>query len=319
MRAAVVRSLAGPDGVAIDDFPDPQPGSGEVRLRVEAAGLNNSDLQATRSGGYGRREPPFRWGQEAAGVVEALGEGVGALAVGDRVAGRVADALAEVAVARADELLRIPDSLSFVDAAALPVGYLTAAIALVFQADVQPDEWVLVQAAAGAVGTAAVQLAKLAGANVIATSSSAEKRRRLLELGADHALDYAEVAAAVPELTGGAGIDVGLDGAGAATFAPLLDVLAESGRICMYGTFTGLPSGGAERIFIRNGTLHGLSLWTNRHYVHAYQLLAGTVLPALEGGRIVSVAESVFPLAQLADALRLIERREQFGKVVVTM
>lgn len=319
----MVREFGGPDSVRIEEVAAPgAPGPGQVLVKLEAAALNNSDLQATRGSYSPGRTLPFRFGQDGAGVVEAVGAGVTSLSAGDRVTGHVSDSLAEYGLAPEAELVRIPDGLSMLDAAALPVAYLTAGIALVYQAQVQPGEWVLIQAAGGVVGTAAVQLARLRGARVIATAGSEYKRSRLLELGAEAVFDSGDqtaVVAGVKELTGGAGIDVGLDGAGDRTYQPLLELLANNGRICLYGTVTGLPQGGADRIFVRNGTLHGLVLWTNRHYPAAYGLLRDEVIPALTAGRIRSVAENVFPLDRLGEALALIEGRQQFGKVVITI
>lgn len=318
MRAAVITALEGPGAIEIWEVPPPpEPGPGEVRLRVVAVGLNNSDLQATRPGAYPAGTPPLRFGQEAAGVIDAVGPGV-EWRIGDRVAGHVPEALAEAALAAAGELVKVPEQISLYDAAALPVGYLTAGIALHFLAKVRKRDWVLVQAAAGGCGTAAVQLAKLRGARVIATSASAEKRARLRDLGADHVLDYGAVRTSIAELTGGSGVDVALDGAGEATFEPMLDVLAENGRLCLYGTVTGLPRGGTERILMRNASVYGISLWTNRHYWQAYRLLDLEVFPALAEGRLRSVVGTVRPLERITETMGMIERRQVFGKLVIS-
>lgn len=317
MRTVILRGLTGPGSLALEHAPIPQPGPDQVRLRMAAAGLNRSDLQMTTGDYHGPGFAlPQPMGQEGAGIVDAVGDGVVSVAPGDRVIGRVRGALADYGIAAAGDLVRLPEAISLQNGAALPIAHMTAGIALICQARVRSGEWVLVQGASGGVGVAAVQLARLLGARVIATAGSEAKRARLRALGVDVAVGYDDVVEAVAQHTDGAGVDVGLDGAGAATFTLLLQSLAEHGRACLYGTVSGMPTGGAETIFRRNATLFGLVLWTSRHYPAGLELLRETVLPAVAAGRLSPCAEVVSRDA-LHEALGRLERRDHFGKLVV--
>lgn len=319
MKAAVINEYGGPEAVRVEEVATPEPGPGQVLVRVGAAAFNNSDLQTTH-GGYGRRPLPHVLGQEGAGVVEAIGPEAAGLSTGDRVTGHIPKSFAEYAVANADELVGLPAEIPFDVAASLPIAYMTAGMALVHKAAVKPGEWVLVQAASGGVGTAAVQLAKLLGARVIATSGSTEKLDRLLALGADHGINYAEsdVAEEARKITGGDGVAVALDGAGKDTFGACIDSLGSNGRVVVYGTLTGLDVElSLRKLLTHNAALYGIAIWTNDDYRNALDLLRDTVLPGIRDRKLQPVIDRRVGLDGVAGALSAIAAREHFGKIVV--
>jgi len=214
MRAIRFHSLGEPDVLKLEETPDPTPQPGQVVVRVRAAGVNFADTRFRRGTYFVRPRFPQIPGMELAGEVSALGEGVAAFKIGDRVMGLGAGAYAELAPARVDDLVAIPDGLDFATAAALPVQGITAHHLLGLAGRLAKGERVLVHAAAGGVGTLAVQLAKRFGAaQVIATASSAEKLDLARSLGADVGIDYTttDVVAAVKDATGGAGVDIVLE------------------------------------------------------------------------------------------------------------
>ncbi len=291
-------------------------------MRVKAAGINNSDLQMT----YGKYQRPRDsalpqiLGQEAAGVVDAVGANVKGFLPGMRVVGHVRGAFAEMAIAPATELLAIPDDISFEVAASLPINYLTAIVALIHRTKVQTGEWVLVHPGSGGVGTAAVQLAKLLGAKVIATAGNAAKVEYLLKLGADYGINYSSqnVVSEVGKITGNSGVQVALDGGGKLTFADCLGAIANNGRIACYGTTTGLdaalPMG---KLLGRNIAVYGIALWYNSDYQTSWQTLKDVVIPAFVQGKLQPTIEQVVGLEEVSEALTKIEQRGLMGKIVV--
>jgi NADPH:quinone reductase len=322
MKAARIHDDSGPTAVRIDEVEVLQPGPGEVRIRVGAAGINNSDLQATYGTyrGYGYQGLPHILGQEAAGEVDAVGLGVEELVPGMRVVGHVKGAFAEMAIGPANELLPLADEVSFVVAASLPIAYLTAGMALIHKANVQDGEWVLVHPGSGGVGTAAVQLAQLLGGRVIATAGTRAKVQRLVELGASQGIDYSlqDVASEVQRITGNSGVQVALDGGGKVTFAHCLEAIANNGRIASYGTTTGmdaaLPMG---KLLGRNATVYGIALWYNRDYQSSLDTLRDLVIPAVAQGKLQPTIDEIVDLEGVSRALVKMENREVTGKIVL--
>jgi NADPH:quinone reductase len=322
MKAARIHDDSGPTAVRIDEVEVLQPGPSEVRIRVGAAGINNSDLQATYGTyrGYGYQGLPHILGQEAAGEVDAVGLGVEELVPGMRVVGHVKGAFAEMAIGPANELLPLADEVSFVVAASLPIAYLTAGMALIHKANVQDGEWVLVHPGSGGVGTAAVQLAQLLGGRVIATAGTRAKVQRLVELGASQGIDYSlqDVASEVQRITGNSGVQVALDGGGKVTFAHCLEAIANNGRIASYGTTTGmdaaLPMG---KLLGRNATVYGIALWYNRDYQSSLDTLRDLVIPAVAQGKLQPTIDEIVDLEGLSRALVKMENREVTGKIVL--
>lgn len=322
MKAARIYDYSGATAVRVDEVEVLQPGPGEVRIRVGAAGINNSDLQATYGTyqGYRNQELPYILGQEAAGEVDAVGLGVKEFVPGMRVVGRVRGAFAEMAFGLATELLPLADEVSFAVAASLPIAYLTAGMALIHKANVQHGEWVLVHPGSGGVGTAAVQLAQLLGGRVIATAGNQAKVKRLLELGALQGIDYSiqDVASEVRRITGNSGVQVALDGAGKVTFADCLEAIANNGRIVSYGTTTGmdaaLPMG---KLLGRNATIYGIALWYNSDYHSSLGTLRDLVIPAVAQGKLQPTIDEIVDLEGVSGALIRMENRDLMGKIIV--
>jgi NADPH:quinone reductase-like Zn-dependent oxidoreductase len=336
MRALVMTKHGPPDeALAIQERPDPPVGPGQVRIRVRAAGLNFADVLA-RIGLYpDAPKPPTVMGYEAAGEIESVGPGGDGFQPGQRVAaGTRFNGFAELATADVSNVLPIPDSLSFEEAAAVPVVFGTAYAALVLLSAVRPGETVLVHAAAGGVGMAAVQIARDRGAEVIGTASAA-KHDAVREQGAAHMIDYRnqDVGVEVNRLTGGEGVDVVLDALGA--FRESYKLLRPGGRLVMYGAsqlLTGdkrnvvkvlraiatMPRFNAIKLMNDNRSVMGLNLlhwWDERGSLDE---LLGPLRELLDRGVIKPVVAATFPFDRAADAHRFIQERRNVGKVVLT-
>ena len=240
---AVIPRYGAPDVFEMRTAPDPTPGEGEIRIRVRAAGINFADMLA-RIGLYpDAPKPPMVVGYEVAGVVDAIGRGVTGLSEGDRVVALTRfGGYADSVVVPAAQAFHFPDRLSDAEAAAVPVAYLTAAIALYRMAALSAGETVLVHNAGGGVGIAATQLARLRRATVIGTAS-AVKHDALRSFGVEHAIDYrhANVAKEVKRITRGRGVDVILDPIGGGSFTDSYRMLAPLGRLVMLGMSSDAP------------------------------------------------------------------------------
>ena len=242
MRAFVCHRLSDDlSGVGVEERMMPEPGPGEVRLKVEAASVNFPDILLCQGKYQLKLEPPFVPGMDMAGIVDAVGGGVSGLAVGDAVAGGARfGGFAEYAIARADALQAKPETMSFSEAAAYPAAYLTAYVALVRRANLQAGETLLVHGASGGVGLAAVDVGKLLGATVIATSASDEKLDKVVDYGADYALNVTQgFKTRVKSLTGGRGADVIFDPVGGDVFDESVRCIGFGGRLCVIGFTSG--------------------------------------------------------------------------------
>jgi synaptic vesicle membrane protein VAT-1 len=336
MRALVLTKHGPPDeALAVQERPDPPVGPGQVRIRVHAAGLNFADVLA-RVGLYpDAPKPPAVLGYEAAGEVESVGPGADGFQPGQRVvAGTRFNGFAELVTADVSNVLPIPDRLSFEEAAAVPVVFGTAYAAVVLLSAVRPGETVLVHAAAGGVGIAAVQIARDRGAEVIGTASAA-KHDAVREQGAAHVIDYRsqDVQAEVNRLTGGKGVDVVLDALG--SFRESYKLLRPGGRMVMYGAsqlLTGdkrnivktlravatMPRFSAIKLMNDNRSVMGLNMlhwWDERG---SLEELIGPLNDLLDRGVIKPVVAEAFPFDRAADAHRYIQERKNVGKVVLT-
>ena len=337
MRQAVIPRHGGPDVFELREAPDPVPGEGEILVRVRAAGINFADILA-RIGLYpDAPKPPLVVGYEVAGVVAAVGPGVTQPHEGDRVVALTKfGGYADTVVVPASRAFRFPDRLSDAEAAAVPVTYLTAAIALYKMAAVSAGETVLVHNAGGALGIGATQLARLRRATVIGTASVA-KHDALRRFGVDLAIDYrhGNVEAEVRRFTKGRGVDVILDPIGGKSFGASYRMLAPLGRLVMLGmssmsgerrnTLRVLQSWWAMKPFSplslinRNRGVFGLHvghLWEERRQL---QPLIDLVLSELSASRLDPVVARTFPLERVADAHRYIHSRANIGKVVLTV
>jgi NADPH2:quinone reductase len=299
----------------------PEPGPEQVRIEIEAAGINFADIMQRRGKYLGGPEPPYVPGLEAAGTIDATGERVN-LDEGDRVVAMLdSGGYGEFALANPQSLFPIPEGMGFEEAAGFPVQFLTAHGCLFGWGGLKEDERVLIQAASGGVGTAAVQLASQAGAEVFGTASSEAKLDLAAELGCDYPINYVEddFVEEVDDITDGEGIDLALDGVGGDVFHDTLDALPPFGRVVTYGAASGdTASVDTGQLLFSNKTVIGY------HLGRALQADPGRVLEAVpeltqrltDGDLKVIVGES-FPLTDAADAHRYIENRESSGKVVL--
>ncbi len=315
----------GPEVLEVRDVPDPAYGPEEVRARVRATAVNRADL-LQRRGRYPAPPgaPPDIPGLEFAGEVEECGSRVRGLRPGDRVMGILGGGgYAERVSIHERACIAVPPGLSWEQAAAVPEAFLTAHDALFARGGLAAREAVLLHAAASGVGTAAVQIARAAGARVVALSRSAEKRRRLGELGADRVLDpgTGDLAAAVREAASGS-VDLVVDFLGAGAWALNLDVLAERGRLVLVGTLTGSRVEADLSVLMRKrlsviGTV--LRARPIEEKIALAEEFARRTLPLLASGRLVPVVDRVLPLAEAGAAHAAMERDENFGKIVLSV
>ena len=327
MKAIVIASPGGPEQLVLREVESPVPSRGEVRVRVRASAINRADL-LQRMGMYPAPAdaPKDIPGIELAGVVDALGEGVTRLAVGDRVFGLVGGgAYAEHVTAHERTLAKMPDGISFTDGAAIPEAFITAYDAMVTQARLAAGESVLVSAVGSGVGTAAVQIARAIGAVAIGTSRTEDKLGRAHALGMRHGVTVApdgKFADAVRGLTGGAGVDVVLELVGGAYMAENLACTALRARIVLVGMLAGnraeLDLGAIlrKRLEIRGTVLRSRPL---EEKILAAQTFERHLVPLFATGALAPVVDKTFPLADAAGAHAYVATNDGFGKVVLEM
>ncbi|HEY8042357.1 MAG TPA: NAD(P)H-quinone oxidoreductase [Polyangiaceae bacterium] len=324
MRAIVIREPGGPDVLELRDLPTPEPSRGEVRVRVRGTAVNRADL-LQRMGMYPAPpgSPANVPGLEIAGEVEALGDGVTELATGDRVFGVVGGGgYAEQLVVHARTLARIPEGMTFTDAAALPEAAITAWDAMVEQAGLAAGEVVLVHAAGSGVGTAAFQIARAVGARAVGTARTADKIGRARELGlADGVVvEDGRFAAQVLALTGGRGVDVVLELVGGAYVAEDLACLAPQGRVVVVGMMAGTRVDVDLAVLMRKrAELRGTMLRSRplEEKILAARALQRHLVPLFASGAVRPVVDRVLPLAQAAEAHGAMQSNETFGKIVL--
>ncbi|ALH81005.1 NADPH:quinone oxidoreductase family protein [Sphingopyxis macrogoltabida] len=323
MRALQVRELL-PDhaGAGLVDLPVPEPGPGEVRVRVGAAAVNFPDLLMTRGAYQLKPELPFVSGLEFSGEVDAIGPGVTGWRAGDAVVGgNRFGAMAEYCIVPAGALRRKPAALGWEEAAAYPAAYLTAWVALVRCARVEPGEWVLVHGAAGGVGLATVDLARTLGARVIAAASSAGKRAALAELYAPEAVIDAAPGfrETVKDLTGGRGADVIFDPVGGDVFDESTRCIAFGGRLLVVG----FASGRIPEVSVNMPLIKGFSVVGVRagEYGRRFPDRGAENLAAIDAlaaaGKIRPHVHAALDLADWREGFAMLERREVVGKVVL--
>jgi putative PIG3 family NAD(P)H quinone oxidoreductase len=326
MKAVVFTGKGGPEVVEVREVPDPVPGRGEVLVRVRAAAMNRADLLQRR----GLYPPPRGYredvpGLELAGEVAALGEGATGWKPGDRVMAIAAgEAQAELAVAHERMLVRVPDGLSWEQAGAVPEAFLTAHDALFTIGGLRPGWTVLIHAAGSGVSTAAIQLARAAGATCIGTSRTAEKLEKARALGLDHGIrvgaDEPRFADEVKRITGGGGVLLILDFVGASYAAENLAALAGGGRIVVIGTMGGPRAAVDLGLLMRSrGSIVGTVLRPRpiEEKIRATQDFAREVLPLLAAGKVKPVVDAALPLARAREAHERMEKNDSFGKIVL--
>lgn len=343
MNAVVLRQHGGPEVLQIEQIAVPEPGPGEVRVAVKAVALNHLDIWVRRGGPAFHLDYPHRLGSDVAGEIHAFGPGAdrGDLAVGDRVVvspgiscGHCRACLsgsdnlcpryrilgentqggyAEYLVVPRQNLLPYPGALSFAEAAAVPLTFLTAWQMMVRKAQVRPGELVLIHGAGSGVSVAGIQICKLFGARVVVTASSDEKLARARELGADETINYrtGDFVDAVRALTSKRGVDVVLDHVGGDTFARSIKITRNGGRIVTCGATSGFsPQVDLRHLFFRQIQVLGSTMGPKGDLFE--------ILTHVETGRLRPVVHGIMPLAEAAAAHRVLEERQAFGKVVLT-
>lgn len=341
MRAVVIPRQGGPDVLEVQERPDPQVAPGEVRIEVRAAGINFADLLA-RTGMYpDAPKLPAVLGYEVAGIIETVGAGVGELAVGDRVmAATRFGGQAELVSVAAGSVIPMPEGLSFEQGAAFPVNYATAYAGIVLMGGLRAGDRVLIHAAAGGVGIAAIQIAKAGGAEIFGTAS-ASKHESIKAQGVDHAIDYRneDFEKVVDRITDGTGIDIAFDAIGPSSFRRDYRLLRPGGRLICYGlsdvqsgerrnipgalknlaamTTATMPWWKSMAIMNENKGVFGLNML---HWWDDEGDMSRAIDPLvadLEAGRLVPVVAEAFPFDRAADAHRFIHDRKNVGKVVL--
>jgi NADPH:quinone reductase-like Zn-dependent oxidoreductase len=314
---------------------DPEPGAGQVRIRVAAAGVNFADVMA-RIGLYpDAPKLPTVVGYEVAGTIDAVGPGT-KLVVGTRVLAMIRfGGYGDVVVVPEPMAVPLPDGLSFEKAAAIPVNYLTAWTMLVWLGNSHPGEKVLVHAAAGGVGQAALQICKVRGAEVIGTASRS-KHARLKELGVSHCIDYTteDFEVEVKRITNGRGVDIVLDAVGGESFGKSYRSLAPLGRMFVFGgsafapkgtrnlfsvarAFLAMPSFKPMTMMSENRGVHGVNLGHLWNETEKIRVMLGDVMALVREGKLDPVVDKTFPFTQAGEAHRYIQERKNFGKVVL--
>lgn len=343
MRAALFRRHGGPEVMEVGELPDPVAGPGQVLVRVRAAALNHLDLWVRRGLPSLPVTFPHVLGGDVCGVVAELGPGATGVKEGDRVVvapglscGRCARCLggednlcrdyqmigehrwggeAELLAVPAGNVLHAPPGPPDAALAAIPIAYMTAWQMLMDRARVKRRETVLVMAAGSGVGVAAIQIAKLHDAQVIAASSSDDKLARAKALGADETLRYGEgvdLAGALKKLTGRRGVDVIIEHTGGPTFPVLVKALAQGGRLVTCGTTGGYEASIDLRyVFWRQLSILGSTIAARSRLL--------TLLQLVGDGRLHPVVDRIMPLAEVAEAHRILEARQVFGKLVLAL
>ncbi|MER9429972.1 zinc-dependent alcohol dehydrogenase family protein [Mesorhizobium sp. M0408] len=328
--ARVVRfhELGGPEVLRIENVDAPAPASGEIQIRVKALGINRAEA-LLRSGTYIQAAPlPSGLGLEAAGIVEMVGEGVDGFAPGDAVSIVPPLSMArwpaygEIATYPAELVVKHPPSLSWEEAAAAWMQYLTAYGALIDIADLQSEDFVVITAASSSVGLAAIQIANMVGATPIAVTRTSAKKRALLEFGAAHVIASAEedLEARLKRIAGPGGVRVVFDAVGGPIFKPLTAAMAPGGILIEYGGLSAdstpfpLPAVLAKTLTLRGYLVHEIT--SNPARLQAAKTF---ILDGLSSGSLKPVIARTFPFDQIVEAHRYLESNEQFGKIVVTV
>ncbi len=340
MKAVRVHESGGVDKFIYEDAPDPQPSHNDVLVRVKGCALNHLEAWAAKTSAGTTYPRPRILGADVAGVIEAVGDSVSGVEIGAEIllspgtscgkclaclsakdnlcasysiiGQRDDGGLAELVVAPAVNVIPKPENLSFEEAAAIPLVFVTVWHMLITRANVQRGETVLVNAAGSGVGTAAIQVAKLLGARVIASAGSDAKLAKARELGADETINYntSELAEEARRLTDGRGVDAVVENVGTQIFEGSIRAMARNGRLVTCGATAG-PNAtlNVTRFFLQHQTLLGSFMGTKAELLQA--------MPYFASGQIRPVVDKVFPLKEIKPALERMLNREQFGKIVL--
>jgi len=323
MKSVRFHQTGGPHVLIVEDVAQPTPGPGEVLVRIEAVGVNFADVLRRRGDAYPEPSPtPFTLGGEIAGTIEALGEGVSEPAVGTAVFATPGQGgYAQYIVVPSARVIALPAGIDAAQATSLVVQGLTAAFSLREAGRLAPGERVLIEAAAGGVGSFAVQLAKLYGAGqVIAATSSREKHALALSLGADVAVDYTDPdwAGRVREVTDGRGADLVLEMVGGPTLGRALDAMGPFGRMVVYGLASGETAlVDPQRLVTFNQTVTGFYIRGFFERPALIQQTLAEIVGFVQSGQLKLQVGERIPLSQAAEAHRQLEGRQTTGKIVL--
>jgi NADPH2:quinone reductase len=326
MKAIVVAASAGPESLELRDVAEPKPAKDEVLVRIHAAGVNFADVRAAQGKYPGGPEPPFVAGREFAGIVESTGEKV--------MGYSQQSAFAEKIATPRNLIFPAPPGWDFEHCAAFPVNYLTAWLAY-WKAGLvkgpgteddpspvnpRPTKRVLIHAAAGGVGTAAVQIGKELGIETFGTASTEEKLARVQQLGLNHPINYErqDYEARVKEITGGEGVDAVFDGLGGEHTGKSIRCCGYLGRVILFGSASGEnPKVNLGQLYIKGTSIHGL--WLSKLVSNARLIRAAlqSMTPWIENGSLRPQVGTVLPLAQAARAYRMLLQRSNYGKIVL--
>jgi NADPH:quinone reductase-like Zn-dependent oxidoreductase len=336
MKAAVFYECGGPDKIQVVDLPQPPVKPDEVLIQIKAAALNHHDLWMLRGPADSSYSFPYCGGSDLSGVIAEVGRDVNWLKAGERVlvnpnlgcgkcirclAGEenycpeydiLSGGFAEYIAVSAKKVLVIPDDLPYVQAAAVPLVFQTAWHALITEAQIRPGEDVLILGASGGVSSAAIQIAKLAGARVITTTSSEEKMEQARQLGADHVLNRNEgdYWSEIYEWTNQRGVDVVVENVGAATWAQSMRSLVKGGRLVSYSRTTGkIGETNISLLFWNQLKILGSTMSSNQEFVDVMQLVFQH--------KLKPVVDSVYPLEEARAAFAHLDAGGQFGKVII--
>ncbi len=318
MKAAYYSANGGPEVMCFGDVSDPVLKPDDVLIRVQAVSIEGGDIISRRYGTPSSDRHVV--GYQAGGVVEAVGAEIKSIQPGQRVVGHnAAGSHAELFAVPEDLCFPVPDGLNMDVAATVPVTFGTGLDALFEFGGLKRGETVLIQGAAGGVGVACVQLAKLAGATVIGTAFGPERLERLTALGMDHGIDYScqDIGQRTRELTGGKGAELVIDMAGAKGLKQLLDALAYRGRYMAVGVSSGeSPTFTFSELMGKNLTIQGVYLALEIRTARVHEAIAG-IFADIAAGRLTMPIEQVYPLAQAAAAHAHVETGHPFGRILL--
>lgn len=331
-----IHRLGGPEVLEIENLPLPEPREGEVRIKVQAIGLNRAEVMF-RTGQYVEQpQLPSRIGVEASGVVDVLGPGVHGIQLGEKISVATGQSMGrygtygESALVPVSSAMPYPANLTPEEAASVWVQYLTAWFAFTDVANLQPGQHVLITAATGGAGLGAIQIAKLLGVHTIATTRSASKKQALLDAGAQEVIvtGSEDLVARVKEITGGRGADLIFDPVAGKSLSTLAEAVAWGGNVILYGALEGsdvpypLITAFARNFALRTYMVYnfcGLATLGLPRNEEAFNRAVKFINGNLASGKLKPVVAKTFPLAKVQEAHRYMESNAQLGKIVLTI
>ena len=327
-RIVEFASFGAPEVLEFKDVPDPQPAAGEVRIRVEAIGLNRAESMWRHGEYIETASLPARLGYEAAGTVDALGEGVAGFEIGEPVdvipnfSMNQYATYGELIVMPVGSIVKQPTSLSFVEGASIWMMFVTVYGALVGEANVQAGQTLVIPAASSSIGLASIQVANMLGAVPIALTRTREKKQRLLDAGAAHVVvtDEKDLTAEILRLTGGKGASLVFEPVGGPNFAKLLKGLAPGGTILVYGALSEeITPLNLLDVLIKLATIKGYPIWSTSGFPEKLKTAVAFIRRGFDEGKLKPVIDRTFRFDEIVEAHRYMEASGQFGKIVATL